>query len=68
MTTSTTLRRSGFGPLRRGIDAFPLTGGRPAERIPRFRTISDLFEKRWMEGAVPLVLALALGGRISSLG
>ncbi len=60
MTTSTTLRRSGFGPLRRGIDAFPLTGGRPAERIPRFRTISDLFEKRWMEGAVPLVLALAL--------
>ncbi|WP_370182171.1 ABC transporter permease [Rhodococcus wratislaviensis] len=60
MTTTTTLRRSGFGPLRRGIDAFPLTGGRRSDRIARFRTISDLFEKRWMEGAVPLVLALAL--------
>ncbi|SFW79825.1 ABC transporter permease [Amycolatopsis australiensis] len=45
---------------RKRIDAFGMTGGRPGERIARYRTVSDLFEKRWMEGAVPLVLALAL--------
>jgi len=60
MTTSSPVRPRGFSPLRRGLDAFGMTGGRPTERIARFRTISDLFEKRWMEGAVPLVLALAL--------
>ena len=44
----------------RGIDAFPLTGGKWRDRLAPARTLSDLFEKRWMEGAVPLVLALSL--------
>ncbi|MDV7351973.1 ABC transporter permease [Rhodococcus sp. NPDC019627] len=57
--TTTTLRR-GPNPLRRGIDAYRMTGGRASDRIARYRTVSDLFEKRWMEGAVPLVLALLL--------
>lgn len=60
MTTSSPMRRSGFRPLRRGLDAFGMTGGQPSERIARYRTVSDLFEKRWMEGAVPLALALVL--------
>ncbi|TSD94095.1 ABC transporter permease [Skermania sp. ID1734] len=49
-----------LGPLSRGIDAFALTGGRWTDRIARFRTVSELFEKRWMEGAVPLALAVTL--------
>ncbi|MFC8387001.1 ABC transporter permease [Nocardia sp. NPDC057272] len=44
----------------RGIDAFPLTGGKWRDRLAPARTLSDLFEKRWMEGAVPLGLALSL--------
>ncbi|MFT4199259.1 ABC transporter permease [Gordonia sp. (in: high G+C Gram-positive bacteria)] len=50
----------GGGPLGRGIDAFPLTGGKFLDRFARYRSVSELFEKRWMEGAVPLVLALVL--------
>ncbi|QKT08823.1 SMP-30/gluconolactonase/LRE family protein [Gordonia sp. X0973] len=63
MTTTTdgsvSLRRGG-SPLRRGIDAFPLTGGGFLDRFAPYRNISELFGKRWMEGAVPLILALAL--------
>lgn len=59
-TRSPSLRSKGFNPLGRGIDAFPMTRGRLLERIAPYRSISDLFEKRWMEGAVPLALALAL--------
>ncbi|WP_169814223.1 ABC transporter permease [Nocardia mexicana] len=46
--------------MSRGVDSFALTGGRWTDRIARYRTLSDLFEKRWMEGAVPLALALIL--------
>jgi ribose transport system permease protein len=55
-----TLSGKGINPFGRGIDAFPMTRGRLTERIAPYRSISDLFEKRWMEGAVPLALALAL--------
>lgn len=57
---STTTLRGGRNPLRRGIDAFAMTGGRASDRIARYRSVSELFEKRWMEGAVPLILALLL--------
>ncbi|MFT3659955.1 MAG: SMP-30/gluconolactonase/LRE family protein [Gordonia sp. (in: high G+C Gram-positive bacteria)] len=59
MTTSPTLT-PGRNPFRRGVDAFGMGGGRASERIAPFRTVSELFEKRWMEGAVPLILALTL--------
>lgn len=57
---STTSLNRGANPLRRGIDAYPMTGGRPSDRVAKYRSVSELFEKRWMEGAVPLVLALTL--------
>ncbi|MFF0527880.1 ABC transporter permease [Nocardia amikacinitolerans] len=44
----------------RGIDAFGQTGGSWRDRFAPARTLSDLFEKRWMEGAVPLSLAVGL--------
>ncbi|WP_063012103.1 ABC transporter permease [Nocardia kruczakiae] len=61
-TSSPTLTRGRLGIkyLSRGVDSFPLTGGRWTDRIARYRTLSELFEKRWMEGAVPLGLALIL--------
>ncbi len=46
--------------MARGIDAFGLTGGTWRDRFAPARSLSDLFEKRWMEGAVPLGLALLL--------
>lgn len=55
----TSLKRSRL-PLRRSIDAFKLTGSSFTNRVARYRSISKLFEKRWMEGAVPLLLALLL--------
>ncbi|GHB73968.1 ABC transporter permease [Streptomyces viridiviolaceus] len=44
----------------REIDAFPLTGGSRRDRLAPFRTLSELFGQRWMEGAVPLGLAVLL--------
>ncbi|MFD5179857.1 ABC transporter permease [Nocardia sp. NPDC058379] len=46
--------------MARGIDAFGQTGGTWRDRFAPARSLSDLFEKRWMEGAVPLGLALLL--------
>ncbi|MGW5570346.1 ABC transporter permease [Nocardia thailandica] len=46
--------------MARGIDAFGQTGGSWRDRFAPARTVSDLFEKRWMEGAVPLSLAVGL--------
>ena len=46
----------------RTVDAFTRTTGRPS--IARFaprRTLGDLLSKAWMEGAVPIFLALLLG-------
>ncbi|WP_435581544.1 ABC transporter permease [Amycolatopsis thermoflava] len=45
---------------RSGVDAFALTGQGPGARFAPLRTLSDLFGKRWMEGAVPLTLAVVL--------
>ncbi|MDQ0382525.1 ABC transporter permease [Amycolatopsis thermophila] len=45
---------------RSGVDAFALTGQGRAARFAPLRTLSDLFGKRWMEGAVPLTLAVVL--------
>ncbi|MFF0488723.1 ABC transporter permease [Nocardia sp. NPDC003482] len=42
------------------MNAIGLTGGRWRDRVAPYRTLSELFEKRWMEGAVPLGLALIL--------
>ncbi|WP_082405972.1 ABC transporter permease [Microbacterium sp. No. 7] len=41
-------------------DAYDLTGTRWSERLTPARTLSDLLKKRWMEGAVPLTLAIIL--------
>lgn len=46
----------------RTVDAFTRTTGRPS--IARFaprRTLGDLLSKSWMEGAVPIFLAVLLG-------
>jgi ribose transport system permease protein len=45
---------------RRGVDAFPLTGRSWRDRFTPLQTVADLVGKRWMEGAVPLVLAALL--------
>ncbi|NIH80717.1 ABC transporter permease [Amycolatopsis viridis] len=45
---------------RSGVDAFALTGQGRGARFAPLRTLSDLFAKRWMEGAVPLTLAVVL--------
>jgi len=44
----------------RTVDAFPLTGQPRHRRVALQRAVSDLVSKRWMEGAVPLLLALLL--------
>ncbi|AVH94186.1 MULTISPECIES: ABC transporter permease [Streptomyces] len=49
-----------FAARSRGIDAFPLTGGRRRDRLAPSRTLSELFGQRWTEGAVPLALAVLL--------
>ncbi|MEU3528734.1 SMP-30/gluconolactonase/LRE family protein [Streptomyces sp. NPDC038707] len=46
--------------LSRGVDAHTYTGGRRRERSAPFRTVSELLGQRWMEGAVPLGLAILL--------
>ena len=44
----------------RTVDAFPLTGQPRHKRLAARRLMADLISKRWMEGAVPLFLALLL--------
>lgn len=41
-------------------DAYHLTGTGWRQRLTPYRSVSDLLGKRWMEGAVPLSLAIAL--------
>lgn len=43
------------------IDAFPLTGQPWRSRLAPRRTLSDMLSKSWMEGAVPITLALCIG-------
>jgi ribose transport system permease protein len=57
MTTATAVAES---VRRRKLDAFPLTGQRGTRRYAPLRTVSDLTKKRWMDGAVPLALAMLL--------
>jgi len=45
-------------------DAFPLTGQPWRNRVAPIRLVSDLVSKRWMEGAVPLALALLLSAAV----
>jgi ribose transport system permease protein len=45
-------------------DAFVLTGQPNRHRIAPIRLVSDIVSKRWMEGAVPLGLALVLSAII----
>ncbi|MGC9667631.1 ABC transporter permease [Planosporangium sp. 12N6] len=45
----------------RRIDGFSLTGRPSLARFAPKRTVGDLLAKPWMEGAVPVVLALVLG-------
>ena len=44
----------------RTVDAFSLTGQKGLKRVASRRLLADLISKRWMEGAVPLILALLL--------
>lgn len=44
------------------VDAYGLTGQPWKTRIVPSRLVSDLVAKRWMEGAVPVALALMLSG------
>src|SRR5215210_2869753 len=44
----------------RTVDAFPLTGQKGLKKVASRRLLADLISKRWMEGAVPLILALLL--------
>lgn len=53
--------------LSRGIDAYSYTGGRRRERLAPFRTVSELLGQRWMEGAVPLGLAILLSVLVTAL-
>ncbi len=46
--------------MKRSIDAFFLTGQGPWGRLALSRGASELVSKRWMEGAVPLILAFLL--------
>jgi ribose transport system permease protein len=47
--------------MARPADAYPLNGQRWASKHSFRRWLSDLLDKSWMEGAVPLVLAVILG-------
>jgi ribose transport system permease protein len=49
-----------MGSSIRTVDAFPLTGQPRHRRVATRRLLADLISKRWMEGAVPLFLALLL--------
>src|SRR5581483_9094568 len=49
-----------MGSSIRTVDAFPLTGQPRHKRVASRRLLADLISKRWMEGAVPLFLALLL--------
>src|SRR5919206_3688479 len=49
-----------MGSSIRTVDAFPLTGQPRHKRVASRRLLADLISKRWMEGAVPLFLALVL--------
>jgi ribose transport system permease protein len=46
--------------LVKSIDAFSLTGNGWFERFTPGRALSDLLNKRWMEGAVPLILGIII--------
>jgi ribose transport system permease protein len=47
-------------PAKR-IDAYPLTGQAYLSRFAPSRAIAEAISKRWMEGAVPVLLTVALG-------
>lgn len=47
--------------MARRIDAYPLTGQAYHRRFAPSRTIADAVSKRWMEGAVPVLLTVVLG-------
>jgi ribose transport system permease protein len=50
--------------FRRSIDAFHLTGQGLTGRFAPYRAVSDLVRKPWMEGALPLLLALLLSALV----
>jgi ribose transport system permease protein len=48
----------------RTVDAFPLTRQPRSKRLAPRRLLADLVSKRWMEGAIPIVMGLLLSAFI----
>ncbi|MDF1602212.1 SMP-30/gluconolactonase/LRE family protein [Nocardioides sp. YIM 152315] len=53
-------KTAGLGKWGRPVDAFGLTGRPTLARFSPMRTVSDVLSKQWMEGAVPVFLAVVI--------